>query len=90
MRMGLLHTSWKAEFQGHPIAVERSEVTRGITVSFDEQVIAKKAVTLIGLAELEGSAVVEGRPVPVHVSLNLGSECVIRVDGQSVEVTRTK
>lgn len=94
--MGLLATRWEAKFEGHNITVGRNEVTRGFSLEWDGQELARRVWSLVGLGELHGSADVDGKHHEVHVKLTLGDKllsdgvCEITVDGKPVEVTHIR
>ncbi len=92
--MGLLNTKWEATYGKHALTVSRSELTRGFTFECDGREIAKKAWTLVGLGELEGTMKVASdesyrgaeREVSYQVLIQTGSECEIVVDGTKLDV----
>jgi hypothetical protein len=88
--MGLLASRWEASYEGHAIVVSRNEVTRGYKIEWDGKEIAHKSVSLIGLGEMQGTVEVQGRVLTVDVSLDVGSECTVKVDGKPLAVTTVK
>jgi hypothetical protein len=85
----LLATRWEGTYQGHQVTIARNEFTRGISISWDGTEIARRTWTLIGLGELSGSAEVAGKPVDVHVTINLdglAGQVTLTVDGEQVLV----
>lgn len=54
--MGLLGTRWEAEYEGHRLVVSRNELTKGFSLEWDGEEIARRSWSLVGLGELHGSA----------------------------------
>lgn len=90
--MGLLSTRWEAKYEDHNITVSRNEVTRGFSLEWDGQEIARRAWSFVGLGELHGTADVDGKHFDVHVALTFGEgiltdgKCEVKVNGTAVEV----
>jgi hypothetical protein len=99
--MGLFSTRWEATYEGKTLVVKRNEFTRGFDLECDGVVLASKAMSLIGLGELEGTLTIDGggfrevapgsgRAIAIKVSIESGSECSIAADGQRLEVRHVK
>ncbi len=94
--MGILGTRWEAEFQGHKIVVSRNELTKGFSLEWDGDEIARRKWSLIGLGELHGSAEFEGRNHDVKVAIEWGGlsemdgHCSITVDGTDIPVKHVR
>jgi hypothetical protein len=94
--MGILGTEWRAEFEGHSLAVKRNELTRGFALEWDGVDIAHRRWSLIGLGELHASAEAKGRNVDVRVVIHWGGlkeldgKCEITVDGKPIPVEHVK
>jgi hypothetical protein len=94
--MGLLATRWEAKFEGHSLTVARNELTRGFSLEWDGQELARRMWSFIGLGELHGTADVDGKHHDVHVKLSFGpglltdGTCEILVDGKALEVTHVR
>ena len=86
--MGLLETSWEATYQGQRITVARNEVTRGFVVECDGDRVAKQSWSLVGTGSIEGTLSLDGREVPIVVTLTPISKCTITIDGEDVPVER--
>ncbi len=90
--MGILGTRWEAEFEGHHLTVSRNELTRGFSLEWDGQEIARRSWSLVGLGELHGSAESEGRHHEVSVAIQWGGfsqldgTCTIKIDGTEIPV----
>jgi hypothetical protein len=87
--MGLLATRWEAKYEGHHITVARNELTRGFSIEWDGQEIARRSWSFVGLGELHGTAHENGKDIDVHVTLGLGGgswdgSCKIRVNGAEI------
>jgi hypothetical protein len=94
--MGLLATRWEANNDGHTIVVSRNEWTKGFTIEWDGDEIARRTWSWIGLGELQATVELDGRSVEVHVALEwagtkqLDGSCTITVDGQQGAVEQLK
>ncbi|MBX3270319.1 MAG: hypothetical protein KF729_08655 [Sandaracinaceae bacterium] len=93
--MGLLETRWEAQHQGHRIVVFRNELTKGFSLEWDGEELARRRWSWIGLGTLAGTAEVDGEPVEVHVELDWGGDglngtCTITVGGQRVTASRVR
>ena len=88
--MGLLKTGWEAKYEGHKLVVSRNEFSRGYKLQWDGEEVASRAVSLVGLGELEGTVDMDGRARAVKVELDIGSKCKITVDGKELDVKRVK
>ncbi len=94
--MGILESKWEAEFQGHRFLVSRTELTRGFKLEYDGTLVDKKSWSLIGVGDLDGTIEVDGKNVPVKVTLtgrlpfSKEQECEIWVDGKPIPVRTTK
>ncbi len=94
--MGILGTRWEAEYEGHKLAINRNELTKGFNIEWDGEEVAKRKWSLIGLGELHGSVEAKGKPVDVKVVIHWGglSEldgvCVVTVDGVEIPVKHVK
>ena len=92
--MGLLSTRWEGEFEGHRIAVARNEIGRGFRIEWDDEVIASRTWSFLGLGELRGTAEHDGAPIEVGVVLSwesfseLDGACTLTVGGAQVPVTK--
>jgi hypothetical protein len=98
--MGILKTRWEADWRGHAITITRSELTRGFSIWFDGQEIARRSWSWVGLGELKGDAVVKDgyrgeaeRHVEVAVVISwpestseLDGHITLSVDGEAIEV----
>lgn len=91
--MGLLGTRWEAEYEGHKLVVSRNELTRGFSLTWDGDEIAKRRWSLVGLGELHTSAEANGKQVDVKVVIYWGGfsemdgKCMITIDGKEIPVT---
>ena len=94
--MGILGTRWEGNHEGHSIVVSRNELTKGFSIEWDGDEIAKRAWSWIGLGELAGTVDLNGRSVEVKVAIEWGGlkqldgTCSVTVDGENVPVEHVK
>jgi hypothetical protein len=90
--MALLSCRWEADWNGHHFTVHRNEVTKGFSVEFDGRVLDERRWSLIGTGTLTGTVEVDGREVPVKVTLplSLRGRCDLEVDGVEVPVRQVE
>lgn len=98
--MGLLKTRWEAEHRGHRIAITRNELTRGFSIWWDGDEVARRSWSWIGLGELKATVDLHGegyrdgkRTVEVVVAITipesqgeLDGHVALTVDGEPVAV----
>jgi hypothetical protein len=88
--MGLFETRWEADHEGHRVAVTRSEWTKGLRLSWDGRLLARKRWSMLGTGELAGEAHVNGQPVSVRVTVAALTGCRVDIDGRAVAVRKVR
>lgn len=91
--MGILSTRWEGDYRDHKVVVSRNELTKGFSIEWDGQEIARRTWSWIGVGELRATQELDGTPAEVHVTIEWGGlngKCTVLVDGTEVPVQLVK
>ncbi len=91
--MGFIQSVWKATWNGHPVNVSSSGLSRGFEVDVAGKVAVKRVMTLSGAGHWEGDVDVDGRGAHVVIELSgtlTGTDCDLWIDGEKIPLEVVK
>ena len=90
--MGLLGTRWEGRHAGHLVSVTRNELTKGFSVEWNGNELARRTWSWIGLGELQATAPLDGKDIVLHVTLRwdgIGGQGKVSVTAGGADVPMT-